>query len=281
MSFTRQVFFIFTPMRKLLLFICSLLSIAAISTGCKKDPVPPIIFVTPSSLHIYAEANEPYEFEIEAEKGDASLRQIQILEKPVNGITSVVLDTLVSGTKTSFFWFRIFPEDEDEVIMTFRVMDEEGLDSETLRRVFIENNTTLTESTGHTLNSPYSATSSNAFNIDNLENFFLANDPDSTLVDLIELDASDDGELSLSLTSWSGIKFVRNNSFNYPEATQGSAESSYTSSTALQVISNIAVDDILITETDTVNHEYAVIKITGVDNQAGSNDDRYTFNVKK
>lgn len=281
MSFTRQVFFIFTPMRKLLLFICSLLSIAAISTGCKKDPVPPIIFVSPSSLHIYAEANEPYEFEIEAEKGDASLRQIQILEKPVNGITSVVLDTLVSGTKTSFFWFRIFPEDEDEVIMTFRVMDEEGLDSETLRRVFIENNTTLTESTGHTLNSPYSATSSNAFNIDNLENFFLANDPDSTLVDLIELDASDDGELSLSLTSWSGIKFVRNNSFNYPEATQGSAESSYTSSTALQVISNIAVDDILITETDTVNHEYAVIKITGVDNQAGSNDDRYTFNVKK
>lgn len=268
-------------MKKLSLYFWSVLFIAAASTGCKKDPVPPIIFVNPSSLHIVAESEQPFEFEIEAEKGDASLRQIQVLEKPVGGITTVVLDTLVSGSKASFLWFRVFPSDADEIIMTFKVVDEEGLDSETLRRVFIENNTPLTESTGHTLHSPYSTSNSNAFHIDDLENFFLANDPDSTLVDLIELDETDDGEPSLTLTSWSGIRFVRNNSFNYPEATQGTAGSTYTSSTPLQLISGLEIDDILITETDTVNHQYAVIKITGIENPADSDDDRYTFNVKK
>jgi hypothetical protein len=30
-----------------------------------------------------------------------------------------------------------------------------------------------------------------------------------------------------------------------------------------------------------VNHHYAVVKITGIDNQADSDNDRYTFNVKK
>ncbi|MFT4679255.1 MAG: hypothetical protein ACI84C_002053 [Flavobacteriales bacterium] len=268
-------------MKKLSLYFWSVLLVAAVSTGCKKDPVPPIIFVFPSSLHIQAESEQPFEFEIEAEKGDASLRQIQILEKPVGGITSVVLDTLVSGSKTSFFWFRVFPSNEEELIVTFRVVDEEGLDSETLRRVFIETNSPMTESTGHTLNSVYSTSNSNAFNIDNLESYFLANSPDSTLVDIIELDDTDDGEPSLSITSWSGMKFVRNNSFNYPEATQSTAGSTYTSSSALQVISALEVDDILIAETDTVNHHYAVVKITGIDNQADSDNDRYTFNVKK
>ncbi|MCB0761573.1 MAG: hypothetical protein KDC12_08630 [Flavobacteriales bacterium] len=249
--------------------------------ACKKDPVPPVIFVTPSSLFIEVTEGTPFEFDVSAQKGDANLRQIQIFQKPIDGVTSKLLDTLVSGSQADFFWIHAFTGEHPEVVLTFKVIDQDGYDSETARRVYVEGATALVESTGHMLYSKYSTTGSNAFNIENLESYFLANNPDTLSVDLIELDGSDDGELSNQLTSWSGIRFVRNNAFNYPEATVESAEATYLSSTALQVLSNIAIDDILVTEYDTVNHAYAVIKITGISTAAGSDEDRYEFNVKK
>jgi hypothetical protein len=87
--------------------------------------------------------------------------------------------------------------------------------------------------------------------------------------------------LNYALTSYSGIKFVRNNSFNYPEATQQSAYNTYSSSTALSIVDNISVNDILITEYDTINHLFAVVKITAITNQTGSSSNKYTFNLKK
>jgi hypothetical protein len=121
----------------------------------------------------------------------------------------------------------------------------------------------------------------NGFDISATEPLNLASLADSSGVDLIEFDLEDDEELSYSFSSYSGIKFIRNNDFNYAEATNQSAMDSYESSTPQSIISNVNVDDIIIAKYDTVNSRYAVIRVVGINDDAGTNADRYEFNLKK
>jgi hypothetical protein len=252
-----------------------------IAFGCSKDPVEPVIIVNPGGLIITLDAGNLVEFNVQCFAGDNALQRVEILQKPLGGVTTSVLDSLIGGEQADFFWVYELPLGEDDVALTFNLYDTDGRRGQTLRRVVSIGNSLLEESTGHHLYSLYSTTSPNAFNLAQNEPLFLTNDPDTLLIDLIELDETDDGTLSYSFTSQSGIKFAKNNSFNYSEATQNAAGSSFESSTPLQVMSDLAVDDIIITEYDTINHVFAVMKITEILDLAGSDDDRYTFNVKK
>jgi hypothetical protein len=139
----------------------------------------------------------------------------------------------------------------------------------------------LTESTGHQIFSRYAIEENNAFNIESIQPLVLATEPDSSTVDIVNYDTTDDDAMNPAFTSYSGIKFARNNDFNYPEATQQSAEGTFTSSTAVNLVSNLQIDDILITEYDTTNSLYAVIQITNILDLEGTVDDRIEFKMKK
>jgi hypothetical protein len=249
--------------------------------GCKKEPVSPAILISPGGLHVMIDGGSVVEFTVNAYAGDEDLRNIEIVQKPDGGVSSTVLDTLISGQVSDFFWIYEMPLGEDDVVITFNVYDTAGRRGQALRRVTSEGNVLLAESSGHHLYSVYSTSSPNAFDLDNLEPLFLSTNPDSSIVDLIELDDLDDDTPSGMITSRSGIKFTRNNSFNYAEATQFSAGNSFSSSTPLQVLSNLEIDDIIITEYDTLMHRFAVLKLTAIQDNNGSDEDRYTFNVKK
>ena len=137
------------------------------------------------------------------------------------------------------------------------------------------------ESTGHDLYSNFSTGNSNGFNITGLEPLFMASLADSTGVDLAQLDTTDDDVQDNVISSYSGIKFTRNNSFNYAEARQSMANSSFLASVPLQTISDLQIDDILITRYDTINVLYAAIKVIDIQDMPGTEDDRIIFNVKK
>jgi len=267
-------------MKRSILFIC-FLSLSAFFSSCKQEVLTPAILVSPGGIHITANAGELIEFTIEALAGDKDLNNVRINQKPSGSITTSVLDSSITGRKASFFFIYSIPTGTDEIILSFVVTDEDGNTGETARKIFVSGNEYLQESPGHELYSSYSQTNPNLFNVGALTPLFQSNNPDSSNVDLVEFDDSDDGNLSNAITSWSGVKFVRNNSFNYPEASQSSAAGSFESSTALQVINDIQVDDILITKYDTINDLFAVIKITGITDNDGSDEDRYEFNVMK
>lgn len=250
--------------------------------ACKtKEEEGPAIFVTPDALVLNADANDLIEFTINAVAGDNELKKVQITQKPEGGITSTIKDTTLFGSNAEFFYVYTVPVGAPRILLTFTVIDASGKTLSTLRDLYVNSATYLTETTGYELFSPFHFGSNNAMNLGNLSYLQLDTNPDSTVVDLTEKDETDDGTISRNITSLSGIKFVRNNSYNYAQASATSAASNYVSSVPQQLITNIQVNDILITEYDTVLHKYAVLKFTGVFDDPDPALDRYIFNVKK
>jgi hypothetical protein len=262
-----------------LAFCLSCLLVVSLSS-CKEDENP-IIYVSPDNLQVTLEEGGVVEFDVELAAGSHELRNIQITQKPIGGITTTLLDSTIYGKSAQFFWVYTPPIGADNVVLTFTIYDQEGNKNATIRRVIIEGQTSLVETSGLELFSPYTTAGNNAFNLAGLTGYQLAANPDSTLIDLTELDLTDDSVPGFALTSLSGIQFVRNNGFNYAQATNESVESNYNSSSPLSIISNVAINDIIIARYDTVLNKYAVIKITGIANEAGDDLDRYFFNVKK
>lgn len=275
-----MLFLLHMKTNKTLHFFLILLVSLSLSS-CKEDPVGPVIFVLPGGIHIETNAGGLIEFDIDANEGDTELRNIVISQKPVGGITTTLLDTTVYGSRARFFYVYDVPDGAEEILMSFTAYDANGLEGATAKRLFVEGNDFLTETTGHQIYSRHSSLLPDAFDIENLDPLILSTLSDSTAVHLTESDDTDDGNPSLALTSLAGNKFVRNNSFNYPEASQNSASNTYESSTPLQVINNIQLDDILVTKYDTINNLYAVIQVTGIQDMTGSDSDRYVFNIKK
>lgn len=265
------------------IYTLSLTLLSLVWVGCERNSEPPVVFVLPGALNIPANGGELIEFDIELLAGDNPLSNFRVIQKPINGLTSIMLDTTITGQQSSFFYLYDVPIGGEDIIVTFTALDTEGYKGETVRRLALQGNNFLSESSGHTLYSRYSEAGNNAFDLNESSPQFLATEPDSMLVDLMELDPTNDSTLSYSWSSLSGVKYVRNNSFNYPEATQAAAENTFASSTPIEVISNLEEDDILIAEyeIDSEVFNYAVIKITSILDQEGSDGDRYIFNLKK
>lgn len=266
-------------MMKLFKFLPLLLLISIVA--CEPEVNPPIIIVTPSDIHIFAEANGVVEFEIDLAAGDANLSRFMVRAKPVNGVTTTLVDSLVAGSGSEFFYIYDVPTGVDEVLLTFTVIDADGESNATLRNVFIVGNALLEQTTGHLMYSPFNVNSLNAFDIDETEPLTIATVADTSVIDIVEFDLEDNDELARSITSYSGTKFVRNNDFNYAEATTQSAMGSFESSNAQSVISNVMENDIIITKYDTVNNRYAVIRMVNITDAAGIDGDVYEFNLKK
>lgn len=262
-------------------FVSAILITIALNSCKEKEILPPAIFVSPQSTSINADPDDIIEFVVSATAGDNALNRVVITQKPLGGITSTIKDTTVAGREMDFYFVYIVPSGASQYLLTFTIYDSEGYSATIGRTLQVSTAAYLTETTGYELFSTWNFGGNDGFNLSALSSIQLDAGGDSTLVDLTELDSEDNAALSLTLTSFSGIKFVRNNAFNYPQATTQSAEDSYSSSTPVQLVTNVAVNDILIAEYDTVLHKYAVIKITGVMDDTGVALDRYIFNVKK
>ncbi len=247
----------------------------------EKEKLPPAIFVSPNSTNLYADAGDVIEFIVTSTAGDNGLNRVIITSKPLGGITATIKDTSVVGQESEFYFIYNVPSGASNYLLTFSTYDTDGLSATVGRNLHVDAAEYLTETTGFEIFSPFNFGSNNAFNLNGLDYYQLDADPDSALIDMVENDEVNDDAITRNITSLSGIRYVRNNAYNYAEATKQSAQDTYTSSTAQQLITNVQVNDILITEYDTLAHNYAVIKVTGVFDDTGVSLDRYIFNVKK
>lgn len=254
-----------------------------ILSSCREKDLPPTILVNPEGIYIESGPAQLFEFGIEAFSANTELRNILISIKPEVGATTTLLDTAVYGKKVNFYFIKEILSTYDNAVITFKVYDTDGEQGSTAKRIIItgEEDIVLTESQGFDLYSHHSLGNFNAFNISENQNLQLSVSPDSSIVDLVEYDTDMDNELSNILTSWSGIEFVRNNAFNYPEATAESAEASYSSSSPSQLISEVEIGDLLITKYAINPDKYAVIKITGINSNGDDETNHYTFNIKR
>ena len=132
-----------------------------------------------------------------------------------------------------------------EVTLRFRATDNLGNEAKVTRTVNIKNKmVSLTEKTGIVLYDPATGMPDAISLADVSQPFNLADSPDPESADIyIEAD------VDFSPITWRSntqAKFIRNNTFNYVEATASSINSVYRSSVREDRIADIAVNDIII-----------------------------------
>lgn len=273
-------------MRKILSLYTALGMVAfALSTSsCNKENEGPVLRVSPNITQFSRQPGQLMEFTIQAEAKDG-LKGLRVTKNENNTITQTLLDTLLSGSQTSFTIPFLVPEQGvTQIYFVFTLEDVEGRKVSTPRRLVVEGAALLQESTGHVLYSVNSGSESNrAFNIATGNAFQITLDTDSSLIDVMDYDQTDDNILSRSLTSGNGLEFVRFDSdgFNYSAATFASAQSAYGTANKLDIVNNIQVGDKIITKYSSDPDRFAVLDIVEIFDQDGSANDRYRFNLKK
>lgn len=255
-----------------------------LSTSCKKENEGPLLQVFPNATQFTRQPGQLMEFSIQAEAKDG-LKGLRITMNENNTITQTLLDTVLSGTQTNFTLPFLVPEQGvTQIYFVFTLEDVEGRKVSTPRRLVVEGAALLQETTGHVVYSIHAGSEANrAFNIENGNAFQLSADTDSSMIDLLDYDQTDDDVLARSFTSGNGLEFVRFDAdgFDYAAATFASAQSAYGTANKLDIVNNIQVGDKIITKYSTNPDRFAVIDIIEIFDQDGSADDRYRFNMKK
>jgi len=269
-------------MKKLLPFLILLSAVAILVSSCKKEEDPPYLTLNPSNVSLDVPPGSVIEFRVRAYAGDNELRNLVITQKPENSVTSTIKDTTLYGESADFYYVYNVPNAGiAQLLMRFTIYDRAGKSNSTIVQVNIDGNSFLSQTTGHQVRNVHN-TINDAFDISEATIFSLdAPGADSTLADILEYSPMNNGALSRNWTSYTGIKFVRNNDFNYAEATEASAQNTFNSSSQQLIMSNIQANDIIITKYDTINNRYAVIRIVNVNDVDGVADDFYEFNLKK
>jgi len=268
-------------MRNLLHFALPILAIAIIGLGCKKENENPLIFITPSSTQIIVQPNGFVEFKINVQAA-AGLKNLRITRNINNTVTQTVLDTVLSGNNLTLTYpYQVPGSGATQIYFVFTMTDNDGRQVASPRRLVVEGSALLVETSGHLMYSKFADNALSAFNISDASVFQLLPATDSATVDVKDFDVSDDGVLSRQWSSNRGLQFVRNNSFDYANATFASAEATFNSSTPVDIIGNISVNDKIIVKYWQSGIRYAVFDLIEIFDEAGSNNDRYRFNVKK
>lgn len=255
--------------------------LAAFTFSCKKENEEPLIFVTPNNTQINVEPNQIMEFSIKMTAA-AGLNNLRITRNVNNTVTQTVLDTALTGENTTVtFPYQVPVAGVNQVYFVFRLTDKDGREVATPRKLVVVGNALLVETTGHVMYSTFASNSLSAFNISNSNVFQLLQSTDSTMVDVKDFDSTGDDILAKAWTSGHGLKFVRNNAFDYANATFATAKASYTSSTPVDILDNISANDKIIVRYGGDTELYAVFDVLEIHDEAGSDNDRYRFNVKK
>lgn len=259
--------------------------VATILSACKKDSIDPlIIHVTPSDIHIYADPGEVLTFNVSV-SSEHELTLFQITTKQSNSFTQTVKDSLLSQMQFSYSFEYQVPSIQDTSIqLSFLAFDNEGNEKTATRLlIFNSNPNTLAETSGHVLYSTPSQ-KEDGYNIHTGTSQHLATSLDTT-INIAEYRNDTtiaDTILTKSWYSRAGTQFVKFNGFDYANATDYSTMVAFSSGNKFDIITNIISGDIILSNYFVDEAEkYAVIKITGVFEEEGSENDRYEFKLKK
>lgn len=163
----------------------------------------------------------------------------------------------------------VIDRDSLDVTLTFHAWDDNNNKCEATRSLMIKNKLILAEEkSGIILWKPGNGLPDALFFSDPAQTFCMTDSPDSARADLYI--KSDDSFELISLHSNSKAGFVRNNNFNYTEATAMSIQSVYSGSRVDDVIRDLRVNDIILVGHNKIaDGVFTVLNIirTGNDNE--------------
>ena len=171
------------------------------------------------------------------------------------------------------------------IIFSYNAIDADGNKGADLKRLIVAADTAiiLTETSGHVMYSGKSLNHQDAFDLEtNTVKWSQLPGVDTTALDIKDFPTDTTAALAKSWVSPAHGKFVRANGFDYANATDVNMINAYTSSTKLEIMDNIQINDILITKLGSVGADkYAIIRITGITDASGKESDSYLFSIKK
>ncbi len=261
--------------------------VALAISACKKPlSDKPVVLVSPSELVRNANGGDFLTYTINV-KSEIALNRFTITEKINNGASKKILDTILSTKNFNLTYEYPVPNVNENsiIVLNLSATDVDGNTGTDLKRVDVTSVAkALVEKSGNIFYSANNTGKSkpDGQNLLTVEPTF-SNTTNSALRHIEDYPLSDTLEsLSRRWVSPAGCKFVKFNSFDYPNATTSTAESAYISGTKLSIISAIDVGDIYITKVmDGLEPVYVVIKLVSISDAAGTDNDIYTFNIKK
>lgn len=247
----------------------------------KKEDTYPIVLPTPSDFRLYAKAGDIVTITINV-TSDIQLKEFIIKTQVQNDLVDVYVDTAISNKSFSYLLQYKVPQSAAGklIYLTYIAYDQDGNEGKNLQQIFV-NDVVLDELTGLSFHSGLHTTN-NAFDLEALMPV-TAGLADSTTRDLQEYitDSTTQG-LSYKWKSPARGKFVKANTYNYANATYQTAEALYNVSLPVDITDSLSINDIYVMKLgSTILNKYVVLKITGMVDQPGTDNDTYTFNLKK
>lgn len=271
-------------------FFLGLLVLSFITLSSCKDEEKylPSLTINPTDYIQYVDSNEVVTFTITGNStSDNTLTKFKISKKLKSETTTIILDsTLFNTSYFSYTYEYKIPMyiDTTYIYFNFELFDNTGKSfkiSKLLITKTVNDEKLLTEYSGNIIYTDpfYHAT---AFNL--LTGFPLnASTADSANMHIeTYLDSINPSIISYKWTSPANLKFVKYNNFDYANASNKTTEAAYNSGIKNDFIAGILNNDIYITKVIQSNDtSFLVIKVIDISDNTDTENDKYTFNVKK
>lgn len=239
------------------------------------------LFVDPAAdVKVVLSSGEKEKYDIEVYTSNDYVKDIVITSFDKQSGESLIYAEEINKKKDKFSYIYTAPTllvESAVVTLTFKITDNAGNVAKVERRVTVNNKLVgIPEKTGIVLYSPFSGMPDALSLADVARPFILEYSPEPETADIYVV--SNEEFNPVAWQSNTKAKFIRNNSFNYTEATAATINAVYTSSMRNDVISDIQPNDIII-----VGHgEYAdgVFLVTTVMRGSDFNNDYMILSYK-
>lgn len=222
-----------------------------ILTSCEKDTPDlsdVVVIVTPSAdTKIELSSGEKVQYSLEISTIHDYVANLRITSFDRHNGETLLADLDFNQKKFQYKFIFTAPQVEaenSEARLTFMVTDNQGNEATATRNVTIHNKmVSMKEITGIVLYAPGPGLP-NALSLENVtQTFNLADSPTPEIADIFM--SLDENSTELTWESNTRAKFLRNNTFNYAEASAKSISSVYENSTRQDNIRDIRVNDII------------------------------------
>ncbi len=264
-------------MKKTIILLVS----AILLHACKQEDADQIvILVQPSSKTVTASEN--MYFDINARTVNKAIVRVDISSfDAVNGLQQICTLNPDSKIYTGRYYYRApdIPVDTLDTEFVFSTSDNLGYETELAVKIKITGNTALLqESSGITLYTPHSS-KQDALSLKSCNPLISSvAGTDEADIYVYANDSTAKETMTGQWRSGTGLKFSKFNNFDYASATEHSLESVYASSVKYDNVTDLQVDDVIIVGDDTA--AAGVIKVIGIFDESGFENDRYLINVK-
>ena len=192
----------------------------------------------------------------------------------------VLLDTVINANKTDFHYFYHVPSFNDsiqKVKLIFKSICSTGSESQMNRTITVKSYDAPLEELGQF--TMYSSLSGkpDGFSLSLVQTVY--SQIDTLRCDFYDYSVDETGVFGRRWNGKNNLLFARFNDFNYSQATKKSVTNAFNDANKTSFISDINNDDIIFVGTE--NRALGVIKVMAVYDEAGTENDRYNFYLKK